>query len=694
MFGQVNGHLLKTLRDKVNVLLAENATQASTYLNTPGLAGVIVGDEGIADRSNFRAMNQLVDYVKRGGSVVFGGLFPTFISGNDFTRLFSSFGLHWERGSYFRTTFHVNTENDIVKRNPSLVASYSMKASHIRNIAPESAIYTANETSRTQSLVFPSIPVTDFDESPAVCVRLGTGSVGYLGDVNAEEESTKTILAMLGLLDTPLPPLLVPAEPIVEKSEASHPTADKTGGKKKKKGKKGKKKNGKTVEPSSVSVPEVLFIPTPYTTEMTTSVHNEPFIMQLALDNDEAMDWSYKHSVAAIKTKIGVKRVTTEAQALVHLSSPYLRGVFVTDCELTDPKYKSLLTKMVSYANDGGRLVFGGSFSSSARFPDLEPFFAQFQLGWKAASYTSDPLRLTGDWDYDADEYAFLPKKIHIKALFLSDVFPGDEVYRPAYDATTPTSQTAIALSHTDRGGCIGYIGDVNAEPCTTPCVLAMFDLLKHPRSVKKPSPHKFVIVLSHLDTVDEYEGTPLFSQLKGKGVEIVTQNGLSDPRLADLLSSPDLQGVLVLDMVMMDAEWLGRKVATYAWSGGTVVFAGDFGYTPPDEFEEFLVDNFCLPWKISSATELPVKLNRENELIRRLSRTNQQEDTVYVEGSFLYDVNPDAIVYGSQPGLGPERATHVPVAYAAVGNGHVAYFGHDEIGEIDTKLMSAILKL
>lgn len=689
LFDSANDHLLKALKAKTKFVRAKNATQASTYLGAPELAGVIVGDAGIVSRSNSGVASQLADYTKRGGTVVFGGLFPSFISGTDFGRFFSqNFGLQWERGSYFRTTFYKNTANDIVKKNPSLAVSYSMKALHVQGITPEYAIYRANESSRTESLVFSPNPVSNFEESPAVSVQVGNGTVGFLGDVNAEESSTGTILAMLGLLDTPSPP-----EAVVSKGvgsvDAPPPAAEKkTKGKKKKKGK--KKTNGISVAPSSVPTPAALS--SSRNAQMSTSAQSEYFIMQLTLDgNDDSFDWGHKSTIAAIKAKMDVQKATTEVQALTLLSSPYLRGVFATDAELTEPEYKGLLKRIVSYVNGGGRLVLGGTFSCFAKFPEFEPFFAVFGLSWKAAAYTRESLTLNREGAVLAED-PFLPEEIDIKAVFLADADSEDMIYY----RKDIKSQTAIAFGRADGKGYVGYIGDVNGSSCTTPSVLAMLDLLKYPRPLTKPLSHEFVIVLMHFISIDEYEKTPLCKRLKEKGVEIITDEQLSDPRLADLLSSPDLRGVLVLDdtFSMPEREWLGHQVAAYAWSGGTVIFAGDFGtMTPPDEFEQLLTDNFCLPWKISCATELTVTLNRESLLVKKLALPVLQENT-YSEGAFLYDVGPNAVVYGSQPGLGPERATHVPVAYANVGKGYVAFFGHDKIRELDTKLMLGMLKL
>jgi hypothetical protein len=706
LFNRTNGHLLKALGSKVKLVRARNATQAINSLDAPELVGVIASDAGIIDHKNSDVVPKLVQYVKCGGSAVFGCLFPSFIGSSEFSRFFTqNFGLRWEFGSYFRTTFSQNPANDLVKNNPSLSKSYSMKALHVKGVSPASALYKANVSSRTQSLVFPSVPVTDFNESPAVTTCLGNGFVSFLGDVNAEESSTKTILAMLGLLDAPLPSAPLPSAPLpsVPQQPEAPPQSLTT---KKASGKKSGKKKNKTEQSSVPSTYTASPPPSPSPSvetsaasrraEMSTSPDDRLFIMQLSLEYGYVVDNVCKQQLDALQVKVDVKKVTSESRAKELLRSPNLCGVFATDPGLTSPDYKNLLAALVRYVSGGGCLVFGGTFACFVQYPDVAPLFATFDLMWKAGSYTRNSLECNMDENELVEMNLFLPKKICIKGLFLDDVEMEEIVYTPTSGMTNSQNQSPIVFTHVGKGH-VGYIGDVNADSCTTPSLLAMFDLLKPQRAAPKPQPHYFVLVLTHFDTLDEYEQTPLFRRLKEKNVDIVTDEGLFDPRLADLLSSRDILGVVVLDDIfsISEREWLGHQIAAYTWSGGTVVLAGDFGVmTPPDEFEGFLTDNFCLPWKISSATELSVRLNGDNPLIRRLPIAAQQQQVHYSEGAFIYDVGPEDVVYGSESGLGPERATHVPVAYARVGKGHVAYFGSEDISELDTTLMLAMMKL
>ncbi|KDR82000.1 hypothetical protein GALMADRAFT_60259, partial [Galerina marginata CBS 339.88] len=165
----------------------------------PNLAAVLVADPAIVKRKFTKLLRKLVQYVKNGGSAVLGGSFSSHITPPNFDEFMkNTWGLDWKFGEYHRTTFTVNPTNDLAKRNPSLVLSYSMKAVHIANIRPEMAIYTPAKGARLQSLVFAPVPIENTSESPAVCTRVGRGLLSFLGDVNAEVGSTNTILAMLG----------------------------------------------------------------------------------------------------------------------------------------------------------------------------------------------------------------------------------------------------------------------------------------------------------------------------------------------------------------------------------------------------------------------------------------------------------------------------------------------------------------
>jgi hypothetical protein len=106
--------------------------------------------------------------------------------------------LPWTSGDYHRTDFTL-VPNSRLAAVPGLERVFSMKAVHIKNVAPEDVIYTPAEGAQLQSHVFAPMPV---DKSSGVGVAFapfGNGFVGYLGDVNTETGGFKVVLAMSGL---------------------------------------------------------------------------------------------------------------------------------------------------------------------------------------------------------------------------------------------------------------------------------------------------------------------------------------------------------------------------------------------------------------------------------------------------------------------------------------------------------------
>lgn len=80
----------------------------------------------------------------------------------------------------------------------NLATSYNAKAVHLKGVNAEDVLYAPTEDSRVQSHVFAPTPVNP-SHVPVAYTRIGDGFLGYVGDVNAEEESTSIILSMLRL---------------------------------------------------------------------------------------------------------------------------------------------------------------------------------------------------------------------------------------------------------------------------------------------------------------------------------------------------------------------------------------------------------------------------------------------------------------------------------------------------------------
>ena len=199
-FNSIHKHFLAALRSRAEVVQPETKESALQSLARPEIIGVFITDPEVVEKKYATVVSRLVQYVKAGGTVVIGGTFSTFVRPSDNDTFFKkAWGLNWKMGSYHRTTFSLNPSRpERLLRGPSLAASYSMKTVHLKGIAPETVVYGPTSESRTQSMVFSPSPV-DLSEAPVVYTRVEKGYLGYIGDVNGEEESTNVILSMLGL---------------------------------------------------------------------------------------------------------------------------------------------------------------------------------------------------------------------------------------------------------------------------------------------------------------------------------------------------------------------------------------------------------------------------------------------------------------------------------------------------------------
>lgn len=131
--------------------------------------------------------------------MVFAGYFPGGPPFPCITKLFAELSLPWEAKEYYRTQFHLNTT--VTQINTSnLSPRYSQKAVQLAKVQPSDAVYLALPTSRIQStVVFPLNPVENLSLTPVAVRMAGQDKVGYVGDVNAGQETFQVILELCGL---------------------------------------------------------------------------------------------------------------------------------------------------------------------------------------------------------------------------------------------------------------------------------------------------------------------------------------------------------------------------------------------------------------------------------------------------------------------------------------------------------------
>jgi hypothetical protein len=141
---------------------------------------------------------RLLDYVRGGCILVLIGNFSSSIRPKDLEKFFREAGLPWTNGEYLRTTVHSN-DTEETSSHTSLPSSYSQKAVFLASVYVNDAWYLPTDSSKTESLVFHSERVQDLQQTPIALTNLGKGKLGYVGDVNGEEDSDAVVLAMCGL---------------------------------------------------------------------------------------------------------------------------------------------------------------------------------------------------------------------------------------------------------------------------------------------------------------------------------------------------------------------------------------------------------------------------------------------------------------------------------------------------------------
>ena len=480
--------LFAAISSRINLVKAF-AKEAVGLLSSPHIIGVFLADAYIIRRKHTRLLAKLIDYVKGGGTLVLGGSFSTFFPVGKFDSFFEKiWGVPWQHGSYHRTTFKVNPANELAKKNPSLLSSYSMKALHVKNASGNDTIYKPTSQSRVESLVFAPDRITDLAESPAVYTSIGKGHLGYVGDVNWEDGSTKVILAMLGLLDpkSGSPKPQPSSSSTATKSARSPPAASTTA-----------KPNAATVAPTrglqpiaSSSSSSTAFRPQAKQEIASTLPDPQPFIITLAFGREKSFFDTQPDLVSALEKKLEILHTLSIPRVLDLLSSKDLRGILITQPDIVDPENGYLLAQLIKYVKAGGRIVLGGFFPAMIEFDTVEPFFKQWGLEWIAGDYTSakmwrnrshelveieknneSNLALSGVMSQNR-----LPETVHMKALHLSGVGYKEAVY---FGTQRGHSNLQAAIVHTKVGeGRLGYIGDVGLGEDHTKIVLRMFDLL------------------------------------------------------------------------------------------------------------------------------------------------------------------------------------------------------------------------
>ena len=198
-FEDMYGPFIRLLKTKAEFRQVNTPEDSRAAFNShPKPAAILSADESLTASTRISLVHDALGYVQSGGVLIFIGLFSSFTRPPNIKTLFSRLDLPWESGSYHRSTFKLNREMTHFNKS-ALAASYSQKALHLANVTYDDAVYLPGDDSVIESNVFGPRRVRDWTETPAAFTKVGDGKIGYVGDVNNEDETTPVLLGMCGL---------------------------------------------------------------------------------------------------------------------------------------------------------------------------------------------------------------------------------------------------------------------------------------------------------------------------------------------------------------------------------------------------------------------------------------------------------------------------------------------------------------
>ncbi|CAK1355398.1 hypothetical protein CB0940_00875 [Cercospora beticola] len=189
--------LLRELSARFQVDVITNRTQASHLFRNGWHSIVLATDQALAESNDYVLRDEARVFVQRGGTLILCCHFAAAAPRLDVEKFFSSFGLYWRSGDYHRTEHDLNYAIAGVDTG-DLKPRYSQQAVHLRDVDPRHAMYLPAATAYVQSSVCPPSPIEDKTQTPTALAAVGQGRLGYLGDVNVEEGTVRTMLTLCG----------------------------------------------------------------------------------------------------------------------------------------------------------------------------------------------------------------------------------------------------------------------------------------------------------------------------------------------------------------------------------------------------------------------------------------------------------------------------------------------------------------
>lgn len=201
---EMTGRLRTLIRSRANFVEAETKQAAYAALAT-NVTAVLVGDAAITKREHREVAMALAAYAKDGGTVLLGCLMSSFSTPSNFNEMMEViYSLPWRFGSYSREDSSLNeaATTDRICGAP-IPKTINVKAVYLQNVADEEKIYARGERitprTMTQQLLAQYEERDETGEAAVAFGSVGRGHLGWIGDVNSEEELDTVYLALLGL---------------------------------------------------------------------------------------------------------------------------------------------------------------------------------------------------------------------------------------------------------------------------------------------------------------------------------------------------------------------------------------------------------------------------------------------------------------------------------------------------------------
>lgn len=196
LLSQIWGDLLSDIRHQAKLQVIDSTEAALTCFQSTPVPDVVLLADAVPTTKSPEIWDAVIKYVRNGGVAIATALFSSFVRPNGIGPFFSKAGLDWKVGDYRRTIVAPGRATAAELKAP-MPGEYSQKAVFLTGVNPAAVLYGFDREAEVETLPDPIIEANT--ETAAAFAGVGHGWIGYTGDVNAEAETIKVVLAMCHL---------------------------------------------------------------------------------------------------------------------------------------------------------------------------------------------------------------------------------------------------------------------------------------------------------------------------------------------------------------------------------------------------------------------------------------------------------------------------------------------------------------